>query len=69
MLPSLLRTAGKVFLLLFGTLWLWPPEAVLAPGALALALLAALVTVGLLRAIHSTVFDLIESEPKDTAHR
>jgi hypothetical protein len=66
--PTLLRTEAKVFLLLFGTLWLWPPEAVLAPGALALALLAALITVGLLRAIHSTVFDLIGSEPKDTTH-
>jgi hypothetical protein len=64
LLPSLLRTGGKIFLLLFGTLWLWPPEAVLAPGALALALLAALIIVGLVRAIHSAVFDLIGIEPK-----
>jgi hypothetical protein len=64
LLSTLLRTEGKVLLLLFGTLWLWPPEAVLAPGALALALLTALITVGLLRAIHSTIFDLLGSEPQ-----
>jgi hypothetical protein len=64
MLSTLLRTEGKVFLLLFGTLWLWPPEALLAPGALALALLTALITVGLLRAIRSSVFDLLGSEPE-----
>lgn len=63
-LSILLRTEGKVFLLLFSTLWLWPPEAVLAPGALALALLAALIIVGILRAIHSSVFDLLGSEPQ-----
>jgi hypothetical protein len=68
-LPTLLRIAGKVFLLLFGTLWLWPQEAVLAPEPLALALLAALITVGLLRVIRSTVFDLIGSEPNDRTHR
>jgi hypothetical protein len=63
LLSSLLRTEGKVFLLLFGILWLWPPETVLASDTLALALLAALITVGLVRAIHIIVFDLLEVNP------
>jgi hypothetical protein len=62
MLPTLLRTKGTVFLVLLGTLWLWPAEAVLAPGPLALALLAALMTVGLLRAIRSMLFEFVGTE-------
>jgi hypothetical protein len=57
--PTFFQTARQAALLLLGTLWLWPSEAVLAPGPLALALLAALIIVGLMRAIRRTVFDLI----------
>jgi hypothetical protein len=62
MLPTLLRTKGSVFLVLLGTLWLWPAEAVLAPDSLALALLTALLTLGLVWAIRSTLFELVGTE-------
>jgi hypothetical protein len=63
--PTFFQTGWQAALLLLGTLWLWPSEAVLAPGPLALALLAALIIVGLMRAIRRTVFDLmgIDSQP------
>jgi hypothetical protein len=62
LLPTLLRTKGTVFLVLLGSLWLWPAEAVLAPEPLALALLATLLTLGLVWAIRSTVFELVGAE-------
>jgi hypothetical protein len=61
-LRTLLRTEGRVFLLLLGILWLWPQEAVVAPGTLALALLVALLAVGLLYATRGTIFDLVGME-------
>ena len=54
----LLRQEWKVFLLLLGTLLLWPQEAVVGPWPLIVALLAALVTVGILRILLHPVFDL-----------
>jgi hypothetical protein len=64
---ALLAKEGSVYLLLLGTLLLWPPEAVVEARPLALALLAALVTVMLLRIALHPVFDLmgIELRPPD----
>jgi hypothetical protein len=67
---ALLRKEGKVFLLLLGTLLLWPQqEAVLAPGSLAVALLAALVAVLILRIVLYPLFGLIgiELQPPDAS--
>jgi len=66
---ALLRKEGKVFLLLLGTLLLWPQEAVLAPGSLAVALLAALVAVLILRIVLYPLFGLIgiELRPPDAS--
>jgi hypothetical protein len=50
------------FLVLLGSLWLWPPEAVLAPGPPALALLATLLMLGLVWEIRSMFFALVGAE-------
>lgn len=55
---ALSRKEGKVFLLLLGVLLLWPQEAVLTPIPLAVALLAALVVILILRIVIYQVFDL-----------
>jgi hypothetical protein len=55
---SLLRKERKVFLLLLGVLLLWPLEAVLTPLPLAVALLAALVIVFILRIVIYQVLDM-----------
>ena len=59
---ALLRKEMKVVLLLLGTLLLWPKEAVLEPWPTAVALLAALVTMLILRIILYPVFDLLGIE-------
>jgi hypothetical protein len=67
---ALLRKEQKVFLLLSGTLLLWPQEAELATRPLLVALLAALVTVTLLRVIIYPVFEMLGIElrlPDQTA--
>jgi hypothetical protein len=61
---ALLRKEGKVFLLLLGTLLLWPQEAVLKPWPVAVALLAALVAMLILRIVLYPLFDLIGIEPR-----
>jgi hypothetical protein len=48
--------------LLLGTLSLWPEEAVLEPGPLAVALLAALVTMLILRTMLYPALNLLEIE-------
>jgi hypothetical protein len=63
---ALLKKEGKVALLLLGTLLLWPVEAVLEPGSLAVALLAALVTIFILRTILYPVLDLLGIEMQQT---
>jgi len=55
---ALIRKEGKVFLLLLGVLLLWPQEAVLTLIPLAVALLAALVVILILRIVIYQVFDL-----------
>ena len=55
---SLFRKERKVFLLLLGVLLLWPQEAVLTPLPLAVALLAALVIVFILRILIYQVLDM-----------
>jgi hypothetical protein len=59
---ALMRKEMKVILLLLGTLLLWPQEAVLEPWPTAVALLAASVTILILRIILHPVFDLLEIE-------
>jgi hypothetical protein len=59
---SLLRTEGKVFLLLFGVVLLWPLDAVLTLLPLAVALLAALVIIFILRIVIFQVFDIVGIE-------
>jgi len=54
---SLIRKEGKVFLLLLGVVLLWPLEAVLTLLPLAVALLAALVIIFILRIVIYQVFD------------
>jgi hypothetical protein len=56
------RKERKVALLLVGTLLLWPQQAVLEPLPLAVALLAALVTLAILRIMLYPVFDLLGAE-------
>ncbi len=55
---SLVRKEGKVFLLLFGVLLLWPQEASLTLLPLAVALLAALVIIFILRIVIYQVLDM-----------
>jgi O-methyltransferase involved in polyketide biosynthesis len=55
---ALLRKQGKVFLLLLGVLLLWPQEAVLTFFPLAVALLAALVIIFILRIVIYEVLDM-----------
>ncbi len=59
---SLVRKEGKVFLLLFGVVLLWPLEAELTPLPLAVALLAALVIIFILRIVIYQVFDIVGIE-------
>jgi NhaP-type Na+/H+ or K+/H+ antiporter len=59
---TFLRKERKVFLLLLATLLLWPGEAVLEPWPLAVALLAALVTVLILIFALDPVFNLFGVE-------
>ena len=61
---SLLRKEGKVFLLLLGVLLLWPQEAVLTPLPLAVALLAALVIIFILRIVIYQVLDMAGIEQR-----
>jgi NhaP-type Na+/H+ or K+/H+ antiporter len=61
-LPALWRKERKVTLLLLGTLLLWPQQAILGPLALAVALVAALVTLAILRVMLYPVFDLLGIE-------
>jgi hypothetical protein len=61
-LQMLLWTEGRVFLLLLGTLLLWPQEAVLDPEPFGVALLAALVLLALLHTALKAVFELIGIE-------
>lgn len=55
----------KVVLLLLGTLLLWPQEAILEPWSLAVALLAALVTLAILRVMLYPVFSLLGVEMRE----
>jgi NhaP-type Na+/H+ or K+/H+ antiporter len=59
---ALWRKERKVVLLLMGTLLLWPQQAVLEPLSLAVALLAALVTLAILRVMLYPAFDLLGAE-------
>jgi uncharacterized membrane protein len=64
---SLWRKERKVFLLLLGVLLLWPQEAVLAvltPLPLAVALLAALVIIFILRIVIYQVLDMAGIEQR-----
>lgn len=54
-----MRKERKVLLLLLGTLLLWPQEAVLTPWPVAVALLAALVAMLMLRIVLHPVFYLL----------
>ena len=66
----LLRKEGKVLLLLSGALLLWPQKVVLDPWPLAVALLAALLALLILRLVLYPVFDLMGIElrlPDETA--
>ena len=63
---ALLRKERTIALLLLGTLLLWPAEAVLEPGPLAVALLAALVTMLILRTMLYPVLDLFGIELQQT---
>ncbi len=60
---SLLRKERKVLLLLLGTLLLWPQQAALEAGPLAIALLASLLTVPLLRLVLYPAFELLGMTP------
>lgn len=59
---TLLKKQGKVILLLLGTLLLWPQEAVLQSRPLAIALLAALVTMFILRTMLHPMLNLLGTE-------
>ena len=59
---ALLRKQGKVFLLLLGVLLLWPQEAMLTLFPLAVALLAALVIIFILRIVIYQVLDMVGIE-------
>jgi hypothetical protein len=59
---SLVRKEGKVFLLMLGVLLLWPLEAVLNLLPLAVALLAALIIILILRIVIYQVFDIVGIE-------
>jgi hypothetical protein len=59
---ALLRKKGKVLLLLSGAVLLWPQKVVLDPWPLALALLAALLALLILRLVLNPVFDLMGIE-------
>ena len=61
---SLFRKERKVFLLLLGVLLLWPQEAVLTPLPLAVALLAALVIIFILRIVIYQVLDMAGIEQR-----
>jgi hypothetical protein len=66
----LLRKEGKVLLLLSGALLLWPQKVVLDPWPLAVALLAALLALLILRLVLYPVLDLMGIElrlPDETA--
>jgi NhaP-type Na+/H+ or K+/H+ antiporter len=65
---ALFRKERKVFLLLVGTLLLWPQEAILQPWSLAVASLAALLVVLILRIMLIPVFELfgVERESLET---
>jgi hypothetical protein len=67
---ALLRKEGKALLLLSGALFLWPQKVVLDPWPLAVALLAALLALLILRVMLYPVFDLMGIElrlPDETA--
>jgi hypothetical protein len=59
---TLLRKERKIFLLLLGALLLWPPEVVLEPWPVMVALLAALVTILIMRTMLFPVFNLLGIE-------
>jgi hypothetical protein len=59
---ALFRKERKVFLLLLGTLLLWPQEAIVEPWSLMVALLAALLVVLILRTMLIPVFELFGIE-------
>lgn len=59
---ALLRKELQVFLLLSGTLLLWPQNVVLEPWLLVVALLAALLTLFILRIVLYPLFSLVGSE-------
>jgi hypothetical protein len=61
-LRALWRKERKVVLLLLGTLLLWPQQATLEPLTLAVALVAAFVTLAILRVMLYPVFDLLGVE-------
>ena len=61
---SLLRKERKVFLLLLGVLLLWPQDAVLTPLPLAIALLAALVIIFILRIVIYQLLDMAGIEQR-----
>jgi hypothetical protein len=61
-LQALLQEEKHVFLLLLGTLLLWPKEAVLEPWPLIVALLAALTAVLILRILLYPIFTLMGIE-------
>ena len=58
----LLRKELQVFLLLSGTLLLWPQNVALEPGLLVVALLAALLTLFILRIVLYPLFSLVGGE-------
>jgi hypothetical protein len=55
---ALLRKQGRVFLLLLGVLLLWPQEAMLTLFPLAVALLAALMIIFILRIVIYQILDM-----------
>jgi hypothetical protein len=59
---ALLRKELRVFLLLSGTLLLWPQNVVLEPWLLVVALLAALLTLFILRIVLYPLFSLVGGE-------
>jgi hypothetical protein len=61
---ALFRKERKVFLLLLGTLLLWPQEAIVEPWSLMVALVAALLVVLILRVLPIPVFELFEIAPQ-----
>jgi hypothetical protein len=55
----------KVVLLLLGTLLLWPQDAILEPRPLAVALVAALVALAILRVMLYPAFSLLGIEMRE----